>query len=243
MALTDQLVAYWKLEEASGNRADATGRGHTLAVAGSGTAPTSTSGKQGGAVAGGTWNASKGLTTAAHVDLDFGNFDWSIAGWVRSRRTDLNASVIGNGDFIGGGKHGFAMYNWNGLQLGCWLGNGTSQLYLAPPASLTVNTWAFVAVTYNAATDTVTYHMNALTPTTGTWDGSTSTGRTFGLLVSPVTVNNYSFEGDLDEVGVWARKLSAAEVADLYNGGTGKTYPFAAGLLPSLLQHAALGEL
>lgn len=34
------------------------------------------------------------------------------------------------------------------------------------------------------------------------------------------------FTGDVDEVGIWSRALTSAEVTTLYNGGNGLTYPF-----------------
>ena len=33
-------------------------------------------------------------------------------------------------------------------------------------------------------------------------------------------------EGNVDEFGIWGRELSPAEIFDLYNGGAGSTYPF-----------------
>ena len=35
-----------------------------------------------------------------------------------------------------------------------------------------------------------------------------------------------NYQGRLDEAGIWNRELSEAEIAALYNAGTGKTYPF-----------------
>ena len=34
------------------------------------------------------------------------------------------------------------------------------------------------------------------------------------------------FEGVLDEIGIWDRALTADEITELYNSGAGKTYPF-----------------
>ena len=36
--------------------------------------------------------------------------------------------------------------------------------------------------------------------------------------------NSLWFDGNLDEIGIWNRSLSASEVSDLYNGGSGITY-------------------
>lgn len=35
-----------------------------------------------------------------------------------------------------------------------------------------------------------------------------------------------NFIGSIDEVGLWKRVLTASEIAELYNGGAGNTYPF-----------------
>ena len=34
------------------------------------------------------------------------------------------------------------------------------------------------------------------------------------------------FEGEIDELGIWSRVLTADEVTELWNGGAGITYPF-----------------
>jgi hypothetical protein len=38
------------------------------------------------------------------------------------------------------------------------------------------------------------------------------------------TGTNYAGPGKLDEVGIWGRAITAAEVSALYNGGSGITY-------------------
>lgn len=38
--------------------------------------------------------------------------------------------------------------------------------------------------------------------------------------------NDNDFNGSIDEVGFWSSTLSEAEITELYNSGTGKTYPF-----------------
>jgi hypothetical protein len=38
--------------------------------------------------------------------------------------------------------------------------------------------------------------------------------------------DRYNFDGIIDEVGIWDKVLSQAEVTELYNGGAGLQYPF-----------------
>jgi hypothetical protein len=66
------------------------------------------------------------------------------------------------------------------------------------------------------------------------WINGALAGQTsYGDAFNPDTVNPLTFaydgagsylEGCLDEIGYWSRKLTDAEVADLYNGGLGLTY-------------------
>lgn len=43
------------------------------------------------------------------------------------------------------------------------------------------------------------------------------------------------FTGNLDEIGLWSRALSASEVTNLFNNGTGLAYPFGSGIFMELL--------
>jgi Concanavalin A-like lectin/glucanases superfamily len=53
-------------------------------------------------------------------------------------------------------------------------------------------------------------------------------GTAIGGQPLPVNVSrpNSSVDGIVDEVGFWARVLSASEISQLYNGGAGRSYPF-----------------
>ena len=44
-------------------------------------------------------------------------------------------------------------------------------------------------------------------------------------------------DGIIDEVGIWARSLSDAEVTQLYNAGAGLTYPFTLPFTPTPMMH------
>jgi hypothetical protein len=44
------------------------------------------------------------------------------------------------------------------------------------------------------------------------------------------------FLGNIDEVAIWNRQITAGEVATLYNGGNGITYPFVTGFDSKLIK-------
>jgi len=97
----------------------------------------------------------------------------------------------------------------------------------------TTSTWYHVVLRSDPATSTIKLNVNAGTPTTATWSGSIdATPTPFGIfedfngdhMPSQNTNGKNEF---VDELGVWQRLLTDAEVTSLYNGGAGKFYPFA----------------
>jgi hypothetical protein len=39
-------------------------------------------------------------------------------------------------------------------------------------------------------------------------------------------IGGQNFLGEIDEVGIWSRALTSGEISDLYNSGSGLSYPF-----------------
>jgi hypothetical protein len=56
--------------------------------------------------------------------------------------------------------------------------------------------------------------------------GFSSIGGEFVIGARRTSDNQAPFDGLIDEVGIWSRVLTAAEIAILYNGGSGITFPF-----------------
>jgi len=90
---------------------------------------------------------------------------------------------------------------------------------------LNTETWYHIAVTYNGS-DIVVY-------VNGTDDGSSSAAITLDMSDNAEvltigktawSVNNYNFNGTIDELRIWNRSLSANEIALLYNNRTNTTH-------------------
>lgn len=88
--------------------------------------------------------------------------------------------------------------------------------------------WHFVACVQNGSTaelfvDAVSKGTDAASNTTA-WSGSIQTysGR-------QATNTSSMLNGQLDELGVWSRGLTSAEVTSLYNSANGLQYPFSTG--------------
>lgn len=100
------------------------------------------------------------------------------------------------------------------------------------------------AINYNSGLTDDTWHMVTLVRDTtagnlyayvdGTHQGTAALNtytNSVDMTNNDITVGNREtsseyYTGELDELGIWARALSSAEIAELYNSGTGLTYPF-----------------
>src|SRR5205085_385302 len=98
---------------------------------------------------------------------------------------------------------------------------------IAENITLTYGAWYHLVLTYDGIN--VTGWINGVSqgsyPSSGNGDPNQSVCSGFTILNYVCGINNFT-QGKVDEVGVWNRALSAAEVSDLYNGGVGKTIPF-----------------
>lgn len=226
MALTDNIVAYYKLDETSGTTAydalenyNGTNNGATVNQAG----------KIGKAY------DFDGVTdyVSSAAPISFGAF--SISAWVKADNLNNFRTVYG-GRYNSSGNPLVQLRFYNskiGIEMRSNTNSGTGTGYLNTYGSTTLSTgtWYYVILTYDDSGavkiyldgDTSTPEVST-TYSGGTWSNINEwhIGDGPGLLGSD---ENF-FDGTIDEVGVWNRALSSTEVAELYNSGTGLQYPF-----------------
>jgi YD repeat-containing protein len=205
---TTSLLAYYKLDESSGNAVDATGNGYVLANSGS---TGYASGKiNNGAVFNNT-NA-KSLQNSGAINF--------VTGGTRTWTTWVNFSNI----------NGYVLDNvtTNGNIRMIVYGGGDNKIHLfangneVVSGNLTTGTWYHVAATQNGSTWQL--YIN------GVFIGSTSTGGLSYAANGFVIGNSYAGGGPgqntTDEVSIWGRVLTPSEITSLYNAGNGLSYPF-----------------
>lgn len=216
MALADNLVAYWELEEASGTRVDSHAS-YDLTDSGS---PTNATGIQGNGV-----DLELSSSQYLYVADPFHISDnLSISSWIK-------AESFTNSD----NRWICKWYNQNEYILRLNAGKvnvlmscsgGTVQVTGA--SSLYTSTWYHIVVTYNS-TDGLKVYVNNGSPLTASANGTINNSvepftigvaRSDGGAISTGTL----FDGIVDEVGVWDRTLTADDVAELYNSGAGMSY-------------------
>lgn len=98
----------------------------------------------------------------------------------------------------------------------------TNSAYRSSAGVLTADTWYHFVLAYDGTDVKIWMNGSAQTLTGATVALNTGTTAGFNILVRGTTGANYS-TGRVDEVGIWSKVLSAQEITDLYNGGSGQT--------------------
>jgi len=208
---TSGLVAYWKMNEASWNGTagevlDSAGTRHGSRV---GNATTTAAGLLGRS---GTFD---GNGDYVNFSSTISNASFSISAWVKpaiSNEDDKGIvslwtnSATGYMQALIGGKARIYV-------------NGTSVEGSTLLSSTT--TWYHLVGTFDGTTIKV-YVNNALVGSGSAGAVSTTGNAQIGTYNSRVSS---SFNGFIDEVGVWSRALNTTEISTLYNSGAGLTCP------------------
>ena len=218
------LLAWWKLEEASGNRLDSVGT-NPLVPQGTVAQITNGAGKIGNAL---YMNGTAGthLSVADNATLSAGpNMSVTVSCWVYVTTT---GSSMG---FVGKGSSSVSLFNmeymlWqSGGQWHFIVGNGAGTTTTATSSfTPVINQWCLLIGWYDHVADIQYIQVNNGTPnqianTIGSYDSALpfEVGRTGGQAAQ-------SLSGRLDMVGFWKRVLTAQERSDLYASGAGLDY-------------------
>jgi hypothetical protein len=217
-ALDSGLIGHWNLDEGSGTTsADSSGNGNTATLSGA----TWTTGYSGDAVAG------DGSSTYVSANLGsyFGsNSALTASAWVYATST-TNGPIFGVTSIPAGGGWNMPFLSIAGPTAYGWLWGvpGTDSTTSPLAATVSLNAWHFLAVTYTPSGGSGTekfYVDGALAGTaTGTYQpsGFVDTWSTTIPGAKPTAVTNAFLNGKVDEVRAYGRALSASEISILYN--------------------------
>lgn len=235
MALTTGLVSYWKLNEASGTRADSHGANNLTDSGGT----TSATGKIGDA-AHFVATESDDLSIADNATLAF-TTALSVSFWLKQTDLALLRTFVGKWTYATDGE-------WT-ITAGAGAGGndaGDIRIHLATTATdpgtncdmrfndvgMTAGSWFHVVVVYDGSLSGDANRLKV-------WVNNTAKTLTVGAGAVPATLRNGGatlylgrwggtltryYNGDMDEVGLWNRALTSTEVGILYNSGNG--YPY-----------------
>lgn len=236
MALTDNLISYWKLDESSGNAADSKG---SNTLTNNNTVPFVAAKLNNGADFESTSSHYFDIADGSQSGLDISG-DISVAFWIKSETND-GVSMLSK---YSSGATNQRAYNYDlvsGTIRAIFSDDGTAGAghivgYATNASQITNGAMTYVVITFNIGTETCIFYVNgssvASSQTVGTTLGATLHNSTqpfrlgsSGDAGSPTGF----FDGVLDEVAIWSRVVSSTEVSQLYNSGNGLAYPFGEG--------------
>ncbi len=219
--LTTGLVSYYKLDEASAGATPTDSWGtrdltnfNSIAFDG---------GKIGNAATSGPSNANKHLlNNADNYGIDGGNI--SISCWFN----EATAPTSGSWDVIAAqgsaASHvSYAIVHASDGTMKFWrYYTGAFPYYVSAPYTITLGTWYHAVLTY----DGTSLHgwINGADQGSSTTSGTGASGASSGFELfsaDDIQGSNSIFSGKVDECGIWNKKLSNPEIADLYNSGSG----------------------
>jgi hypothetical protein len=163
-----------------------------------------------------------------HAELNFGTGDLSIDGWVR---TGVGLGVLPIVDkrqvVTGNVPRGYTLYLNNGqpvLQLADGVGTGFTNY--AAPTSVADGQWHHLAATVQRATGPASVSLyidgtSVLTSATSRTGTLTNTAPLWLARRHPVpgAMAALYFQGDIDEVEIFARSLTPVEIFDIFAAG------------------------
>lgn len=210
--LLNNLVAYWKLDEASGTRNDSVGSNHLT----DNNTVTSVAGKLNNAAEFTAAN-NESLTISDNADLSTGDIDFTITRWVKLADITASHAVDQKGMNDAYGEH-MLMYAAGGIANFQWfIADLAANVISTDPATISSGQWYFVATWYDSTANTLNIQVNNGAIASASYSGgNTSTPGTFKIGQG---IGNW-FDGDVDEEGFWKAVLTPAQRTTLYGGGT-----------------------
>lgn len=226
MALTDNLISYWKLDETTGDRVD------SVVASGNDLSVVNTVGYGTGIISNA---ASFDATNQQRLKIDDGDQtglditgDHSYSFWINMASVPTYFAIAGKDD---GYTSGYELMQASGL------------LYInfaSAPATYAqwnataleagdIGDWVHIVVTVDVSSATGGIIYKNGSPLSMSAKGGTATsviGNTVEFHLGGRAENARTINGLLDEVGFWSRVLTSDEVTELYNSGAGLTYPF-----------------
>lgn len=208
MSLLTNLISHWKLNEASGTRNDSHGSNHLT----DNNTVGSTVGKIGNAADLVRNNSENFSSTSSDLDLT-STQDWSFSVWVYPIGRNGYYTILRDG-----GSKKWILIDPSGI---LWRYSDFQT------TTISTDTWTHILYTYQstgADTGIETLYVNGVQ--VGQRTGSVPAPSNAVFLIGAIgTGGTHEFNGAMDSVSFWKdRALTAADVTELYNSGSGLDY-------------------
>jgi len=217
-ALTDNLISYWKLDEASGNALDVHGSNELTQNGTVGSATGKVSNAR-------DFSENNYFTRADNASLSTGDIDFSLAAWIKFDALaggDMTVFTKDSGPAaeyylqLEGSTNRFKWYVYGATGYG-----SATSVQADTFGNVSTGVWYHVVCWHDSVGNQIGISVNRSTDTASHSAGGIDGGDTFHLGADPYA---QEVDGLIDEVGFWKKVLTANEREDLYNDGHGLAY-------------------
>lgn len=235
MALTDNIVSYWKCDESVGDTTLVDAISATNNLAKSGSAALTTSGK----INNGTILASSTSDCWIGNATNYLSSALSISFW--AKMTAHGSGVVY--PFITkwrntGDQRSFQCYEIDSdLKWSVTSDGGNTEDDWSVAQAFGTDVWHHVVITWLGSSKTTIIYFDGSSilnsAKTGVASIYASTAK-FEVSGQDVGTPAFFLDGSMDEIGVWSRVLTSTEVITLYNSGNGLQYPFSTSAIKTI---------
>ena len=229
-ALKTNLVAYWTLNESSDgsgavSRLDSSGNNLTL---GDYNTTPSASGLKGNC-ADLEYDNQEYLALKDRTENVMGNIDFTIAFWIKPESSRVQYLVSKGNETSAVSAYAYLSYLNSSNTLYWIVSAASADKSINIPSVINNGNWYFVVMYHDSVNDLIGAAINNGTHVTGSFNGGCVD---YSYMVTNIgkkpqtTIDKYAngFDGMMDEIGIWKRMLTPAEITWLYNAGAGRTY-------------------
>lgn len=213
-AVYNNLLAYWKFDESSGNPADSIGLRN---LTNNGTATYAAAKINNGA----SLNGSSQYFSLSGATLGISN-TYSIAGWIKLNSVAAACAVFEMQDSGGAGANRI-LIEVNGAKLRAVLVGSGGTTYKDYSGSTTLSTGTFYHIGISWDGSNLALYVNGAAETlTKTLDQSVSQTDTSRTIAIGANYGGFNYmNGVIDEFGYWSSALTAADFVTIYGAGSG----------------------
>jgi hypothetical protein len=224
-AITDGLVGHWNTNDGSAPLVD------TLLVLNTTTTNGAPTYGNAGVISTSVYGDATDdyFRVANNAKYAFGTGNLSICMWMKPNANSTNYRTFGNDKYAGGAYQGFTISrDGSNKVLFFTRNNGAAgDNYCTGNINVYGGVWSYICGVRDGTTNRV--YVNGVSDVNCTVaqpivDVTTTVGLKIWAFDEMPTTAKYG--GYLDEIGLWNKSLTQAEITTLYNGGTGVTYPF-----------------
>jgi hypothetical protein len=222
MALTDNIVAYYKFDSDNSNDSVSSNNGTDTAMI-----YNSSAGKIND---GASFNGSTSIISlpSGVYTLFSAKSSFSINCWIQLQNYTNQYSIFSTNTSVGNfsSTGGYFFVDPTTGTLDFYRGDGSGTDEITSSSAVGTNVWTMVSITSDGSN--LNLYVNGNSAATAITMTKTSPTQQVGVVGSEYFngTNNDFWPRYIDELGFWSRALSPSEITQLYNSGSGLQYPF-----------------